>query len=133
MVSNARRIFLFAIFSTAVAISSHLFFGSILANANSGVPEIVIKDEFSTTKDAHNVSGKFFAPSSCHDVTTRAQDMDAETVVIILETWKQPYRECPSVSTLQSFEVSFFAPEGIKIRTIIDGVFHPTRVLMEKK
>jgi hypothetical protein len=132
MKSNARRISIFAVFSIFLAISSHLFFGSILADANSSLFEIVIKDEFDSEKKAHSVSGKFIAPSKCHDVTVRTQDLNADTVIIIIETWEQPYRKCNQTSVPGSFEIVFFAPELIKIRTIVDGLLHPTRVLVQE-
>jgi len=132
MTATVRRVSWIAIFATVIAFSSHLFFGSIFANADAYTPEIVIRDTFDAAKKSHSVHGRVFIPSDCHDVTVEARDFDAETVVIIIETWEQPYRECPATSVLYPFEVSFFAPEYIKIRTLVDERFYPTRVLVEK-
>lgn len=132
MKATVRRISWIAIFATMIAFGSHLFFGSIFANANANTPEIVIRDVFDARKESHDVQGRVFVPSECHDVTVRARDFDAETVVIIVETWEQPYRECPDIPVLYPFEVSFFAPEEIKIRTLVDDTFYPTRVLVEE-
>jgi hypothetical protein len=133
VVSNVRRISWFAVFATFLAIASHLFFGSVFANTNVGVPEIVIRDTFSDKNKSHDITGRILAPSKCHDLTVRTEDFDADTIVIVVETWEQPYRECSNESVPQSFEISFYAPESIKIRTIVDGEFHPTRVLVEEK
>jgi hypothetical protein len=133
MTANIRRISWFAIFATFLAISSHLFFGSIFANTYVPVPEIIIKDKYTSENNSHDIKGRILVPSRCHDLTVRVEDFDADTIVIVMETWQQPYRECTNESVSQPFEITFFAPESVKIRTIVDGEFHPTRVLVETK
>jgi len=132
MKATVRRISWIAIFATMIAFASHLFFGSIFANANANIPEIVIRDEFDPDKESHDAHGRIFVPSECHDVIVQARDLDTNTVVIIIETWEQPYRECPDIPILHPFKVSFFAPEYVKIRTLVNEKFYPTRVLVEK-
>ncbi|PIR86452.1 hypothetical protein COU13_00850 [Candidatus Kaiserbacteria bacterium CG10_big_fil_rev_8_21_14_0_10_43_70] len=133
MKATVKRISWFAVFATILAFSSHLFFGSVFASSDSPIKEIVIRDTFNSEKESHDIHGRIFIPSECHDVTVQVRDFDSDTVVIIIETWEQPYRECPDTAKLHPFQVSFFAPEKIKIRTLVDEKFYPTRVLVEEQ
>lgn len=121
------RLFLFTISAVLVAFAAHVFFGSTLAvSANEDIETVVMR---STYEDgAHHISGMVMVPSDCHDLNVRTKDLDADTLLLIFETWEQPYRTCTGEShEPRAFRVVAFAPEDVGFRAIFDNEWRPVR------
>jgi len=123
-----QRIVWLAVVSGLFALSVHLFFGSIIAaSADDLARQIVARDIY---KDgAHHFSGMVMVPSQCHELVVRAQDLDANTVVIVFETWEQPYRTCTQDSVPRAFAIVAFAPRDVEVKALLDGKVVPFRMI----
>ncbi len=123
------RLTLFSITAIAVAYAAHMFFGSIIfAAAEEDASAIVLRDSYKN--EQHDLSGIVMVPSSCHDLTVRAKDIDARNTAIILETWEEPFvSECEQTPTPRSIHVTAFGPEGLDFYGILDGDWVPLTVL----
>ena len=123
------RLGMFAVFSTLVAIVTHLFFGSIIfAAAQQDVFAIVLRDAYKN--ETHYLSGMVTVPSECDVVSVHAKDMDMRTTAIVFETWEQSYRPlCNKIPTPRAVHVIAFGPERLEFRGMFDGEFAPLTIV----
>lgn len=123
------RLTLFTVTAVAIAYTAHIFFGGIIfAAAEQNANAIVLKDVYGN--EQHELSGIVMVPSTCHDLTVRAKDIDARSTAIILETWEQPFAsECEKAPTPRSIHVTAFGPEGLDLHGILDGEWAPLTII----
>jgi len=114
------------------AFAAHLFFGSIIFAAEEETANrIVMRDNFHD--ETHDLSGIVMVPSTCHDLSVRTKDFDANTTFIIFETWEQTYRtDCEKTATPRAITVSVFAPKNIQFKGIFDNEVVPITVIESK-
>lgn len=114
------RLMWIGICAVAVAFVTQAFFGSLLsASTDDDLNKIVAQDVYA--KEQHEIRGMVMAPSSCHDISVRTKDLDATTVILIFETWQQPYRTCEADLTPKKFSVVVIAPENTEFKAMVDN------------
>ncbi|MBI4068236.1 hypothetical protein HY413_02410 [Candidatus Kaiserbacteria bacterium] len=123
------RLTLFTVTAIAIAYAAHMFFGSIIfAAAEEDASAIVLRDIYKNER--HELSGIVMVPSTCHDLTVRAKDIDARSTAIILETWEQPFASaCDKAPTPRAIHVTAFGPEGLDLRGMQDGAWVPLTII----
>jgi hypothetical protein len=128
-----QRILVYAFLCGLFALSTHIYFGSILtASADEDVNRVIVRDVFDEELGRHTFSGIVLVPTPCHDLTVRTHDFDADTLILVLESWEQPYRDCTQKdSAPRAFTASAFAPKNIEIKALFDASFIPVRVIYE--
>lgn len=133
MGESVSRLLVFAAVSGLFGLSVNLFFGSILAGGGGDeINKIVVKDEFSPAEELHTFSGTVLVPSTCHDLTVRVHDFDADTLILVFESWERPhFLSCKKRDDLtpKSFRAVAFAPGWVEVKALFDGRFVPFRLI----
>lgn len=120
------RLLMFSLTAILIAFGAHIFFGStIAASAEEDIKEVVFRTTYED--GAHHISGMVAVPSECHDLQVRTTDFDPQTVLLVFETWEQPYRTCEESMVPKAFRVIAFAPEDVAFRAVFDGEWRPIR------
>jgi len=133
MTSSVVRIIWFGIVASMLAIASHFFFGSVFAAGISGSDVVVLQHSYKASENKHELTGMILVPSTCHDLTVRSRDVDANTVALIFETWEKPYAEdCVEEVEPRAFSVVAFAPKEIDFMAVMDGSWLPISVISAK-
>lgn len=104
-----------------IAGAAHLFFGSIIfASSTEELQSIVLRDKYE--HETHELSGIAMVPSDCHELSVRSRDLDARTIVLVLETWEQPSRsDCSKTSAPRAIRAVVYAPKEVRFRALFDS------------
>lgn len=114
------RLVWFLVVSCVVAFGAQTFFAS-LVNAEVSDSLKTVRAQHTYKNEVHELQGQVMVPSECHDLRTRVRDFDANSTVLVFESWERPYTLCEQkVPTARHFKVAIFAPEAIRFSAIVD-------------
>lgn len=74
----------------------------------------------------HHLHGTILVPSSCDEITVRAQQVSTTTFTIMFDSWQHPSPVCLSQATPRDFNTSVFAPDkSVQFIATYNGSSYP--------
>jgi hypothetical protein len=129
MMDILRQMIWFIIVAGAVAYASFLVAGSLVsAQAAGAASPIMVRDELGP--GSHQLSGMIMVPSSCDELSVRAETVSSSTYSLLFQTWQDPAVNCSSDEVPRAFHAVLFAPAaGVDFTATLDGKDIPILVL----
>lgn len=89
---------------------------------------VVVRDALG--QRVHKLSGMVIVPTACHELASRAKEIDDANYLLAFNTWENPNRICNSEEVARQFNLTIFAPStGIAFQATLDDVSIPLTVI----
>lgn len=120
MIDLLQRLFWFSAASAIVSYAVFIVAGhAIQSYALEETRTVVIRDALQVGQ--HTLSGMVMVPSTCKQLSVRAEQLSNTLFHIRFKTWEEPYVHCDIVDTPRAFRVIVFGPSvGIQFISTID-------------
>ena len=128
-VGSFRFIAVFTAGASLCAFGAFLVFGAIVdKQVQAETKKVVVSDALG--QRVHRLSGMVLVPTNCHELTTRAEEIDPANYLLIFKTWQNPNRVCNNEEKPRPFNLTIFAPSvGIAFQATLDDVSIPLSVI----
>lgn len=126
MADIIRRMVWFGVVASLLAYGTYIVIGTTVSSS-SAQTVTVIRDEIS--RGEHRMSGIVVVPSTCQQLSVRAEKLSESAYVLVFRTWSDPALPCPDTSAPRSFHAVVFAPAtGVTFSATLDDKILPIRV-----
>lgn len=124
-----QRFVWFFVASCAIAYVVFLLAGHMIsADAAEVQRTVFVRD--SLEPGVHHLSGMVFVPTTCSELTVRAQQVEDAVYELQFTTWETPVVKCAKEEVPRVFNVIVFAPStGVRFFATLDGSTLPIVVL----
>lgn len=122
MGDTVSRLAWFFIVCAAVSYALFLAVGSAInKTAIQSTRAVLARD--SLQANVHHLSGMVMVPSTCAELSVRAQQLSVDTYELQFSTWQEPsLSSCEKTDTPRPFRAIVFAPAaGVNFKATLDG------------
>lgn len=120
MLELLRRLVWFFIVASALAYAVFLVAGNAIYTQALGDSRIVLIRDYIKVGE-HHMSGMVMVPSTCRQLSVRAEDVSQGVVHLRFSTWEEPNVACDQEDTPRAFRALVFAPAvGVQFIATLD-------------
>jgi len=124
-----RTIVVFTAVASVFAFVVLLGFGALVqTQIEADSRHIIVRDALG--QRVHRLSGMVMVPSDCHELISRAMELDVTNYLLMFRTWEDPNRVCNNEDMPRQFNLTVFAPStGVAFQAMLDDVSIPLTVI----